>query len=344
MNKRMQRVTNWLGMQRQSADVIDEGYRWLLGRPADPAGMDWLCSRLQGLPIDQVREQVRAILTSSEEFARRHFPIGSRGRDGLCTARIGGVELLVVRNDFTEVAGTIGQYEENVLGSLLEDAATADVIVDIGANIGLIAVPVAAAQRAGGRTYCLEISQHNVKVLLENAKRNKLDNIIAFPIGASDSLETTPMQVQPRTTLNTLSRVAGDLFADRTEMVLSVPIDMIFADGRYGAVDIVKIDTDGYEYRVLAGAREILRKHRPIVYLEYCPQLSMSVLGVPGETILKMLGDYGYQATVLHRLKPIEPLGALPVDEMIAKVTQLWQADIDAGMSHLDIRWHIPPK
>ena len=92
------------------------------------------------------------------------------------------------------------------------------------------------------------------------------------------------------------------------------------------------------------GAREVLRKHRPIVYLEYCPQLSMSVLGVAGEAILQMLGEQGYQATVLHRLKPIEPLGALPVDEMIAKVTQLWQADIDAGMSHLDIRWHIPSK
>ena len=61
MNKRMRRVTNWLGMQRQSADVIDEGYRWLLGRPADPAGLQWLCSRLRGLSTDQAREQVRAI-------------------------------------------------------------------------------------------------------------------------------------------------------------------------------------------------------------------------------------------------------------------------------------------
>ena len=57
----------------------------------------------------------------------------------------------MVRNDFTEVAGTMGQYEENVLGSLLEDAAKADVIVDIGANIGLMPcrLPPLSAPAAG---------------------------------------------------------------------------------------------------------------------------------------------------------------------------------------------------
>ena len=338
-------MAGWLGRNERSAEAtIEDGYRWLLGRPADKTGSIWLQLRLHGLSAEQMREQIRAVLTGSPEFARQHSSARADGRDRLAEAHIGGFDFLVVRNDFTDAVGVQGTYEANVLGSLLDDAANADVVVDVGANIGLIAVPTAAAQRTGGKVYCLEISQLNVKVLLENARRNGLDNIIAFPIGASDRFESTPMQLHPSMTLNTLSAVADDLFGERTEVVQAQPLDTIFADGRFGQVGIIKIDTDGYEYRVLRGAEQILRGHRPIIYLEYCPQLSMSVLGVPGETILKMLGDYGYQATVLHRLKPIEPLGALPVDEMIAKVTQLWQADIDAGMSHLDIRWQIPPK
>jgi FkbM family methyltransferase len=240
-----------------------------------------------------------------------------------------GFHFTVVRGDFTENAAICG-YEEYVFSALLKDMAKVNTAVDVGANIGLLAVPMAATIAPGGKVYCLEISQRNCKLLLRNARRNNLDNLLVLPIGASDNLGSTLMAINGATTLQSLSHVAA--MGEGADMVLAAPLDMLF-----GKVDLIKIDTDGYEYPVLTGAKRLLSTCKPIIYLEYCPPLSKRVVGVDGEEILRLLAGLDYRATVLHRAEPaqeIEPKA------LIETVTKLWQRDWDAGITHLDIRWH----
>jgi hypothetical protein len=37
----------------------------------------------------------------------------------------------------------------------------------------------------------------------------------------------------------------------------------------YPRVDFIKIDVEGFEREVIEGAREVIRRHEPIVYFEY---------------------------------------------------------------------------
>jgi len=53
-----------------------------------------------------------------------------------------------------------------------------------------------------------------------------------------------------------------------TEGIGAVSLDEFCEEHEIERVDLVKIDTDGHEYEVLKGAREIIRKFRPVVIFE----------------------------------------------------------------------------
>lgn len=253
----------------------------------------------------------------------------------LIEAESGGLVYWGVRGDFTGVyLESRVIYEDNVLCRLLEDAKQARAVIDVGANIGLIALPVARALLPGGKVYCLDISQRNCRLLLANARRNGIDNVVVYPIGADDAFGGFTVAIEPGSTLQTLSRIGHDCLK-AVEMCFVSPLDAIFADGE--KIDILKVDTDGYEYRVLLGAQRLLRDHRPIIYLEYCPVDSMKQIGVPGTIILEMIESYGYRPTILHRDRPPQEIGAGV--QMVDIVNQLWQCAHGAGDTHLDIRW-----
>ena len=40
-------------------------------------------------------------------------------------------------------------------------------------------------------------------------------------------------------------------------------------------IDLIKLDVEGFEFEVLLGARQAIRRHSPIVYLEFLPELTL---------------------------------------------------------------------
>ena len=65
------------------------------------------------------------------------------------------------------------------------------------------------------------------------------------------------------------------------------------------AVDILKIDAEGSDPSVLAGATKTIRQWRPIVYFEYNPLLrSPSWHSVSLDTVVEDLERVGYRATM----------------------------------------------
>jgi FkbM family methyltransferase len=66
---------------------------------------------------------------------------------------------------------------------------------------------------------------------------------------------------------------AGTASAQGENKVPVAPLDDVLADHSSGPIDVIKIDVDGFDGEVLAGATSILRKHRPAVIFEWHPQL-----------------------------------------------------------------------
>ncbi len=61
----------------------------------------------------------------------------------------------------------------------------------------------------------------------------------------------------------------------------------------FGNVDFIKIDCEGYEHHVIAGAKETITRHRPIIIVEQKPHKLGPNFGIKGTPAVDMLRAMG---------------------------------------------------
>ena len=151
-----------------------------------------------------------------------------------------------------------------IVNSLPEGA----VVVDAGANIGLVGIPIARAlQATGGMVLAFEPQRMLFYALCGSASINDLDNFYAYnmALGGDARLVDVPRPDYglPQD-LGTVSLIAPT--PDRpTERVLLRPLDG-FGLAR---LDFLKIDVEGMEIDVLTGAASLIRTHLPWCWVEH---------------------------------------------------------------------------
>lgn len=173
------------------------------------------------------------------------------------------------------MAYLMGQYEEETI-SLLTSLWAGGSFLDVGANVGLISVPFASRIAKTTRittklVYAFEALSTNYKALCTNIELNNLGHLIV-PINMGLGAEDKEVQIhvegdnfQRTGTANILP----DAFEGVRTTIEIRSIDTLMSKSLLPAnISLIKIDTDGYDYEVLKGARELLRNNRPIVYAE----------------------------------------------------------------------------
>jgi len=120
-----------------------------------------------------------------------------------------------------------------------------DVIIDIGAHIGLFSI-YASQFCHTGKILAFEPIKENYDVLLENIRLNRLSNISAFNFAVSDKNSSLKIY------LNQLDNAAhtiygiGENFVEIDSTTLKEIID-----SKCDKVDLIKIDCEGAEYDIL---------------------------------------------------------------------------------------------
>jgi FkbM family methyltransferase len=132
-------------------------------------------------------------------------------------------------------------------------------VVDVGANIGYYLLLFEKLIGPGGSVLCFEPEPENLTELERNVRVNRYANVRVFPaaVGAEDG------ETALRAGIN--GTVAEDGTGDFTVPLLR--LDSALDD----RVDFMKIDVEGYEGHVLAGARRILDRDRPALFVEIHP-------------------------------------------------------------------------
>jgi FkbM family methyltransferase len=158
------------------------------------------------------------------------------------------------------------------------------VLVDVGASVGDTALLV--TERCPGmleEIWCIEGDDTFAAMLEENVR--DLSGVQVLHAMASDGT-AAPALVRTH---------AGSAGPRGPRGIAASPLDELVAGAR--TVDVLKIDTDGFDGRVLQGSARILSEHAPIVQFEWHPALYRAA-EVPVELPFDVLRNAGYEAFV----------------------------------------------
>jgi FkbM family methyltransferase len=175
---------------------------------------------------------------------------------------------------------------------------------DVGANVGLFSFCAAALAGPSGSVLAIEPDVWLAQLINRSGWRWKQLQASAAPVkvvcaAASDRSQVNHLQISAR------SRAASHLSGSQgstqfeghrfSQPALSVPLDFLL--DYFPAPNVLKIDVETHETRVLQGARRLLETVRPVIWCEVSPENSMAVFD-----ILEPLGYDLYAAAATERV------------------------------------------
>jgi FkbM family methyltransferase len=166
-------------------------------------------------------------------------------------------------------------------------------VLDIGAHIGLYAL--AACRRSAGTVYAFEPSEGNQGYLRRHAAYNGLRNMVVVPalVGEADR-EAVFFESREPDAMNSI--VPAKRTAARREVRRrQVTLDAFCAENGL-APELVKMDVEGAELNAFLGAREVFRRHRPVIILSAHPS-RIEALGQRTEDLERIIDELGYEVT-----------------------------------------------
>jgi len=175
------------------------------------------------------------------------------------------------------------------LGPLVPSGAT---VFDIGANLGFYATMFAAQTGPTGRVFAFEPSRRVFEKLCATVERNRLNHVTALNVGCGSTTESTVLRQVSRSSGNA-TLVAGEGAGEAVQIRRLDGIPEAAAHPPH----LLKIDVEGFESEVLAGARSILEQHRPVLYIELCGDYARST-----NESLEILDEVGYDTRAMREL------------------------------------------
>ena len=186
-----------------------------------------------------------------------------------------------------------GAYEPEVARELRAHLSPKSTAIDVGANIGLHTLTMATAVQEG-RVIACEPHPINRSKLRDNLSLNSLTNVIVSGTALGAESELVSLHSPDDTTNLGMASVLplGDWPGIEVE---STTIDALCKMEAADRVDLIKIDVEGLEGAVLAGAREVLERDRPVLVFEYGSDL-WSRAGYDLRSVVQLLEEVGYKS------------------------------------------------
>jgi len=187
--------------------------------------------------------------------------------------------------------GSMNPLQSYEMQSLLQ---AGDVVIDVGANLGCYTVPFAERVGLGGKVIAFEPFRWLRQLVAGNVAINGLSNVWLPPVGLSAaraSFEARPPQLrffsspggvklqQQQQGMKTEEAMQLYDWDAQPERITVLPLDEVLGlvPGagtellglpQVDSVRLIKIDVEGMEKEVIAGARQVVQLFRPIIWTE----------------------------------------------------------------------------
>lgn len=152
-------------------------------------------------------------------------------------------------------------YDPKTTSYLANFVRLGDVCIDVGANVGASALPIAGRVGPNGLVYCYEPVPQVLRRLRRNVSANPalMKHIKVVPLGLSD--DVNPMAWEMETDNYGNSRLIYlkspiDSSLGRVDTVAISTLDLEVKRLDIDRIDFIKIDVEGMEFKVLRGGHD----------------------------------------------------------------------------------------
>ena len=182
--------------------------------------------------------------------------------------------------------------------------------IDVGANIGFFTERFARWVTAGGRVIAIEPDSENVALLRRRISAGHLDCVDVHQAVAVEQSGSALLQRNPQ-------QPSDHRVSDIGDPVVAVTIDELVEQAGSPMIGLIKIDTQGSEHRVLAGASRTLQRCRPKLFVEI-DDGALRENGASAASLISEIQAQGYRFFRIARNGHETPIQTAAIFEAVA--------------------------
>jgi FkbM family methyltransferase len=177
-------------------------------------------------------------------------------------------------------------------------------VLDVGANIGIMSIIMAKTLK-NSQVLAFEPIPVNRNIMIKLIRFFKLKNInlLGFALGNENKKVLMVMPVVQSVKMQGLSHILHESIKENNEgLTFEAEMrkldDIQEVNSLVNPISGIKIDIENFEYFALEGARETIKKHKPIIYIELWDNENR-------QKCFKLIKELGYDIKVIAGKKAV---------------------------------------
>lgn len=217
----------------------------------------------------------------------------------------------------------LGVWEPHVEAWIRRLLRPGDVAIDIGANLGYFSAVMSQRVGAQGKVFAFEPVPRTLLQLHLTKLANRSENLTIYPVAIGEADSTVDIRFEPGVAGNASAFQRFHAGSTEVARVALRSLDSLSAAGVLPDARLLKIDVEGNELNVLAGAAAYLRRAQPSLIFEYNAETARSA-GWTLADVREVLADCGrYECSIINGNSTL-----LPVDLAALKTSEDGYIDI----------------
>jgi len=206
--------------------------------------------------------------------------------------------------------GLVSKYCR-ILKQAIESGSGGNVL-DVGANIGAVTLPIAACIRHHGTVFAVEGMPSIADHLKAGIVANSLDNVVLYDYAVSDPSAGDSLEMALNPSNKGGSTVKGNkAWSNSSTQIFEAKVttldSMVHQSPEMQRLRLAKMDIEGSEGLALKGGRELFSKYPPCTLVVELAGEWLTRAGTPASEVTAMLSSFGYDVSAI-------PAGAYGLD------------------------------
>jgi len=223
---------------------------------------------------------------------RRYFKERKKNKKGTVQVQVGNYKLFAdAQHPIESYLAEYKYYSRNLprIAQYLETKYPKYAIIDVGANIG---DTIALLRSAGVNQLIYMVEGEPLYFDLLQKNLEQFTNAKAFQnfLGEDDLVQEGAIETD---------RGTAKVNPNINKQIAIKKLDGLVAENNFEQVKLLKIDTDGFDFKVLRGSFDFIKSHKPVIFFEYVA-IYLKEQDEHGTDTLYSLQQLGYNKAIYY--------------------------------------------